>query len=337
MTGLSLDELADLATPWAIRVVVTLGIPDLLADGPRSIGDLAAAAGCDAGYLSRIVGHLTGHGLFDATPAGASTGSGNGPGTVALTEAGRQLRGESARLMYGLDGLGGRFAHSWSLLLDATRRGTPLYAETFGRPFWEDLAAHPELGAEFDALMGPAGHGEPDPRILPEPAWAGVSSIVDVGGGAGFKLAALLLARSDLTGTLVELPPTAARAERVLADAGVGDRATVVARSFFDPLPAGADLYLLSSIINDFPDPEAIRILSRCAEAAGGSGRVLVRGGALDHDAPTGLEVELVLLGGRVRGPDEFAALAARAGLRIKDLHRQPAGLVAELVVDASS
>ncbi|GAB3760569.1 methyltransferase [Microlunatus parietis] len=328
MSERSLEELADLATPWAIRVVITLGVPELLADGARPADDLAAATDCDAAYLRRILAHLAGRGLFRQEQ----------PGRFALTEAGQQLRGEGARLGYDLDGVGGRFAHAWTTLADAVREGRPVYAEKFGRPFWEDLAAHPRLSADFDAMMGPAGHGEPDPRILPEQAWAGVTRIVDVGGGAGYKLAALLKARPELRGTLVELPPTAARAEQVLAEAGLADRSEVVAQSFFEPLPPGADLYQLSSIINDFPDPEAVAILTRCAEAAGRTGRVLVRGGVADDDhQPSGLEVELVLLGGRVRGLAEFTALAAPAGLRIKDLHRPPAGLVAELVVDASN
>lgn len=327
MSDRTLHELADLATPWAIRVVVTLGVPELLAAGPRSTPDLARAAGCDAGYLRRILGHLTGHGLFRQAESD----------TFALTEAGEQLRGEDIRLIYGLDGIGGRFAYSWSTLLDATRQGAPDYAELFGRPFWADLAAHPKLSAEFDALMGPAGHGESDPRILPEDGWAGVSTVVDVGGGAGHDLAALLRARPDLRGTLVDFAPTAERAGRVLAEAGVADRATIVAQSFFDPLPAGADLYILRSIINDWPDIEAVAILTRCAEAAGSTGRVLVRGGvALDDEPPPGLEVELVLLGGRSRGLAEFTALAARAGLAVRATHRQPVGLVVELVVDAA-
>lgn len=321
MTDRSLEDLADLATPWAIRVVITLGVPELLADGSRSTEELASATSCDADYLRRILGHLAGRGLFRQER----------PGWFMLTEAGQQLRGEGARLGYDLDGVGGRFAHAWTTLFEAVRLGRPVYAEKFGLPFWEDLAAHPELSADFDAMMGPAGHGEPDPRILPEEAWAGATSIVDVGGGAGYKLAALLTSRPELHGTLVELPPTAERARQVLADAGLAARTDVVAQSFFDPLPAGADLYHLSSIINDFPDPEAVAILTRCAEAAGTTGRVLVRGGALDGEQPSGLEVELVLLGGRVRDLAEFGTLAARAGLTVFAAHRQPGGLVVEL------
>jgi hypothetical protein len=322
MTDRNLHELADLATPWAIRVVVTLGIPELLADEPRAVDDLATTACCDADYLRRILGHLVGSGLLRQAA----------PDQFALTESGEQLRGEGVRLSYSLDGIGGRFAHSWSTLLDVVRRGEPSYAKTFGRPFWEDLAAHSSLRAEFDALMGPAGHGASDPRILPEAGWAGVSTVVDVGGGAGHDLAALLRDRPELRGTLVDLPSTAARAEQVLAEAGVGDRATVVAQSFFDPLPAGADLYLLQSIINDWPDAESVTILTRCAEAAGSTGRVLVRGGVVQEEqGPIGLDVELVLLGGRSRGLDEFTALAARAGLVVLAAHSQPSGLFVEL------
>ena len=149
----------------------------------------------------------------------------------------------------------------------------------FGRPFWEDLQAHPDVAASFDALMGPAGHGTPDPEVLVEGDWESVRTVVDVGGGTGSLLAEILRARPDVRGILVDLPRTVARSAEVFEAAGVADRVSAVGQSFFDPLPAGADLYLLKNLLGDWPDREAMAILHRCAEAARPAGRVIVLGG----------------------------------------------------------
>ena len=99
-----------------------------------------------------------------------------------------------------LDGIGGRMAHTWGTLLDYVRTGQPAYQQVFGRPFWEDLAAHPQIAAEFDALMGPAGHGIPDFDIELSDGWDHIRTVVDVGGGTGAMLASLLRRHPQATG-----------------------------------------------------------------------------------------------------------------------------------------
>ena len=130
------------------------------------------------------------------------------------------------------------------------------------------MQAHPDLAASFDALMGPAGHGILDPEVLVAGGWESVRTVVDVGGGTGSLLAEILRARPEVRGTLVDLPPTVARSVEIFQVAGVAERVTAVGQSFFDPLPAGADLYLLKNVLGDWPDREAMAILRRCAEAA---------------------------------------------------------------------
>src|SRR5437899_5312752 len=170
-------------------------------------------------------------------------------------------------------------AHAWGGLLSAVRTGAPAYQEIFGRPFWEDLQSHPDIAASFDALMGPAGHGTPDPEVLVTGDWESVRTVVDVAGGTGSLLAEILRARPRVRGTLVDLPPTVARSAEIFQAAGVADRVTTVGQSFFDALPAGADLYLLKSVLSDWPDRELIAILRRCAGAARPAGRVLALNG----------------------------------------------------------
>src|SRR6266542_3609475 len=157
-----LEALTDLRTPWCILVVATLRIADHVAAGTSDIGQLAGATGCDARALHNVLGHLVAKGIFEETA----------PGRFALNDPALQLREASDFL--DLEGIGGRMGHAWSTLPTYVRTGAPGYAEVFGLPFWEDLAAHPKVAASFDALMGPAGHGTPDAEIPISGGWAPV-------------------------------------------------------------------------------------------------------------------------------------------------------------------
>jgi 2,7-dihydroxy-5-methyl-1-naphthoate 7-O-methyltransferase len=309
-----LEALSDLCTPWCIRVVATLRIADHIADGVDRIERLAAATGSDAEALHDVLGHLVGKGVFEEPE----------PGRFALNMAGRGLLGSAQFL--GLDGIGGRMAHAWSSLPTYVRTGRPGYAEVFGLPFWEDLAAHPDVAASFDDLMGPAGHGTPDAAIPINGGWDAIRTVVDVGGGTGAFLAEILRAHPHLRGTLIDHPGTVARSGESFEAAGVADRATITGQSFFDPLPAGADLYLLKKVLNDWPDRETSEILRRCAEAARPDGRVVVLGGVVLEGTPRGLAVEMILVGGKTSTLPEFDRLARTAGLEVTAVERQPNG-----------
>lgn len=206
------------------------------------------------------------------------------------------------------------------------RTGRPEYQERFGRPCREDLAAHPELRASFDDLMGPPGHSVPDHDIELADGWNKVSTVVDVGGGTGALLAQLLRRHPTVRGTLVDLPATVARSATVFEEAGVADRGTTVGQSFFEVLSAGADLYLLKKILNDWPDRETVAILRRCTEAASPAGRVVVLGGVSPDNAPVALTIDLVLLGGRTNSMSEFCNLAHEAGLEVVAAPRRSDG-----------
>ena len=315
---INLSALSDLCTPWCIRVVATLRIADHIAAGITSVDDLAVAAGCDADWLNRVLGHLVGKGVFQETA----------PGRFALNDAAQGLLDPAQRLALDLEGIGGRMAYAWGTLLAVVRTGAPAYQELFGRPFWEDLEAHPSIAASFDALMGPAGHATPDPEFQLTGGWDSVRTVVDVGGGTGAMLAEILRAYPAVRGTLIDLPRTVARSGAILQAAGVAERVTAIGQSFFDPLPAGADLYLLKSVLNDWPDRETTAILRRCAEAARPAGRVVVLGGVIPDNTTSGrtVEVEMVLAGGKSNTVSEFRELARQAGLEVLVAERQPSG-----------
>jgi hypothetical protein len=225
-----------------------------------------------------------------------------------------------------LDGIGGRMAHTWGTLLDYVRTGQPAYQRVFGLPFWEDLAAHPRIGAEFDALMGPAGHGVPDFDIELSGGWETVRTVVDLGGGTGAMLASLLRRHPHARGILVDLPGTVARAAEIVESFGAGDRITVEGQSFFGPLPAGADLYLLKNVLNDWPDEPTVAILRRCAEAALPTTAIAILGGVSADEAPRSLGIDMLVAGGKTSTLTQFTELARQAGLDVIAARTQSSG-----------
>jgi hypothetical protein len=308
--GPDLDQLLDLATPWCLMVAATLRLPDLIAAGHHDIADLAAAAGCDRDALHAVLAHLVAKGVFQQ----------QAPGRFATNRATERLQDR----FLNLDGIGGRMAHTWGTLLDYVRTGQPAYQKVFGRPFWEDLAAHPDIGADFDALMGPAGHGTPDYDIELTGGWDAIRTMVDVGGGTGAMLTSLLRRHPHVHGILVDLPGTIARA------AEHTERITLRGQSFFDPLPPGADLYLLKSVLNDWPGQETVAILRNCAQAATATATatatIAILGGVAPDDAPRSLGIDMLVAGGKTSTITEFTGLARQAGLDIVAARTQASG-----------
>ena len=132
--------------------------------------------------------------------------------------------------------------------------------------------------------------------------------MVDVGGGIGTLLTEVMRAFPHVRATLVDLPGTVARAQGAFEARG---------QSFFDPLPAGADLYVLRSVLNDWPDEETDALLRNVAAAMGAHSRLIVSGGVAADDEPRRLMIEMVLLGGRTDSLEAFRERAARAGLDV--------------------
>jgi 2,7-dihydroxy-5-methyl-1-naphthoate 7-O-methyltransferase len=319
-SAVNLWELCDLATPWCLFTVATLRIAERMAEGIAEVEALAREAECNAELLNHVLGHLAAKGIFETMA----------PGRYALNDAARGLLDPALRLALDLNGIGGRMAYAWGTLPSYVRAGRCAYREQFGRSFWEDLEAHPQIAASFDALIGPAGHGAFSADFEIAGGWDSVRTVVDVGGGTGAMLAAMLRAHPHLRGTLVDLPRTVERSAETFQAAGVADRVMPVAQSFFDPLPAGADLYLLRGVLHDWDDPEAIALLKRCAEAARPSGRVVVLKSVGPDGTLPNLSVSMVLVGGKDRTVSEFRELAAQSGLEVVSAGRQPNYFVVE-------
>lgn len=314
------SSMLEMLPPFALRVAATLRIADHLVEGPRELGDLARAAGAQPGELGRLLRYLATLGLFEEVA----------PGRFGVTRTGRlfsSARAGGLRDWLDLDGAGGRMDLALAGLLHAVRTGEPGYEAVFGRGFWDDLAADPAREASFDALM--AGKSQAVARDLAGLDWTGVGRLVDVGGGQGVVLAAILAAAPHLKGTLVERAGVLERAGQVVSAAGVAGRCDLVAADARVEVPAGGDAYLLFDVLHDWDDDTALAILRTCVTAAGPQPSVLVveelpEPG--DRNGPAADLKMMVLFGGRQRGRAELGELAAAAGLAVAGVEPLPSG-----------
>jgi len=308
-------QMIDIFSPIALRVAATLRLADHVAAGADTLDELAKAAKVDADALRRLLRFLTCRGVFAEPSPGRYTLT----GSAALLAADHPSR---LREFLDLDTAGGRMDLAvCGGLLHTVRTGEAGYEAVFGQSFWDDLDTRPDLAGSFTALMTAVSR-----RLGPEVAagydWRDARHVVDVGGGAGFLLSAVLQRCPQARGTLVDLPATVARAQSTLDAAGVADRCAVQGGSFFDPLPEGGDVYVLSHVLHDWDDGPALTILRNCAAAAAATGgRVLVAERVIADDEHRALATEYDLRmaaifgGARERSYDEFVTLAAAAGL----------------------
>lgn len=300
--------MASLATPMALRIAVTLGLPDRLVGNGAAAAELAAELGVAPVALDLLLGHLTTLGVVEPTATGYRT-----------TEFGANLCADAdngfTNILLHLDSAAGRAELALVELAHSIATGRAAYPRRYGRDFWADLAENPHLRESFDRQMT-LRFQEQIPRLVAGFDWSRFTTVVDVGGGRGTLLAAILLAHTGIRGHLIDLAPTATEARRTFSAHDLDDRTEVTAGSFFDTLPAGADAYLLSDILHDWDDEHAHRILARCAEAVHPAGRVLVIEPVGGRRASTEMDLAmLAIYGGRERRIDEFRTLAAAHGL----------------------
>jgi SAM-dependent methyltransferase len=300
----TLQQLTDLH--HGAFVAVTLKIAEHISSGHQQLDGLAREAQCDAYVLQAMLRHLVNKGVFVETQ----------PGTFANNDVSKLLVDPGWRIGLHLDGIGGRMAHAWGTMLEYVMTGEPAYSQRFGLPFWEDLNAHPEVSASFDALIGPTGHGTPDANFEIPGGWEQVTTVADVGGGTGTMLAAILRLHPNLQNS-IDMPATVARSKNTFDSTGIAERVRTSGQSFFDPLPRGADVYYLKNIINDWPDKDTMALLKRCAEAARPNGRVILLSGVSPDGTRSPLTIEMVLLAGKHRSLGEFRELATTAGLEV--------------------
>lgn len=301
-----------LSATWlaqACYAAVKLGVPDLLADGPRTAEELATRSGAHPRALHRLLRALAAAGVFRQTA----------PGTFALTGVGELLRADApgaagtAALMHGEE-----VFRSFAEIMHTVHTGQPAFEAVYGMPFYSYLEKSPEAARTFAEAMG----AQPVPEALSTYDLSGVRTVVDVGGGNGSLLAGLLATNPAARGVLVELPAAARSATARSATAAVRDRIDIVEGDFFDGVPPGGDLYLLVRILHNWTDEHAGALLRVVRAAMPPHARLLV-GEELLTDTGPGLVdlLMLVTLEGHDRTEEEYRALLAGAGFAVTAVH----------------
>jgi hypothetical protein len=304
----------------AIHVASTLRVADHLNDGPRSAGELAALTKSHPDSLYRLLRALAAVGVFRESEGR----------TFALTPMGNCLRTDSATPIGAWAEVVGTpyFWQAWGHLLHSVQTGENAFQNLNGKDVWQFRAEHPEYGATFDRAMTQLSAGNAE-AVIRAYDFSRFRHIVDVGGGQGFMLAAILRAHHHIRGTLFDQPDVVAGAKAVLVEGDVIDRCNVVGGSFFEMVPEGADAYLMRVVIHDWEDGEAIAILKVCRRTMPENAKLLLieRLVGPPNEMPATKFVDLNMLvspGGRERTREEFSDLFAKSGFKLSSVF--PAG-----------
>lgn len=302
----------------ALTVAAELGVADVMAGGPRSVDELAAATGAHPEALYRLLRALAAVGVF----------SEDGDRRFGLTEQGEYLRSDHplsaapVAMMFGAD----YEWKAWGELGHSVRTGETAAVHALGVDVWEHRRRHPAHGEVFDAAMRTLSSAEAA-ALLAAHDFGRYGVVADIGGGTGAALASVLVAAPGARGVLFDQPAVVAGAAPVLERAGVADRVEVVGGSFFDSVPPGADAYLLRRVLHDWADDEAAAILRCVRRSIGPGGRLVVVDAVVgppgEDDAAKFLDLMMMVsAGGRERTEPEWVALLAAGGFRYEGAAR---------------
>jgi hypothetical protein len=302
---------ASMVASRALWTVAEVGIADHLDNEPRGVDELAAVTTTHADSLYRVLRLLATVGIFEEQDGRR----------FAHTEMSRTLRSDHptrTRAAVRMLGSAGMWRSFGALDTSVTTGGTAWQA-AMGEEIFDWMAHEPEAAALFnDAMIGIHG-GEP-PAVAAAYPFAG--TVIDVGGGSGNMIVNVLRQHPAARGVTYDMPHVVVEAQRRFEAEGLADRARVEGGSFFDGVPGGGDLYLLSHIIHDWDEPRCVQILEHCRKAKAPGGKVLlvemvVPPANVPHPAKMLDIVMLAVPGGRERTPDEYRALLAKAGLTL--------------------
>jgi len=294
-------------------VAAELGLADLLVDGPLSVTELASRSGCaTVDGLQRVLRLLASHDVFHE----------HDDQTFSLTPIGDRMRsdvGQSMRdlvIWYGSEAL-----QAWGALLHGVRTGESPFRTVFGDDLFGYLRAHPERSSVFNGAM--AASAPFFEHLVTAYEFPEAAMVVDVAGGSGAMLAAILAARPDLRGTVVDTPEVVEEARQRMAAAGLSERCAFEAADFFTRVPEGGDAYLLSRILHDWDDDRCTDILRNCGTAMRPNSRLLIveRLLPVPNERALAWEFDILMMvlspSGRERDLPTYTRLLGTAGLEL--------------------
>jgi O-methyltransferase domain len=299
----------------ALYVIATTGIADHIRDGAMSAVDLAKATNVDLQALNRLLTMLTAVGVF----------SRNEKGHFALTELGQTLRSDvpnSVRdraLFFGSPEMWA----VWGNLLYSVRTGKSSLEKIHDQPFYQFLSCHPTVGEPFDRYMAKMSEQQL-PAILKAYNFGQFRTLIDIGGGHGRTLAAILDAHQTMEGTLFDLS-NVIEAASALDAPSIAERSRRVSGDMAQSLASGFDGYLFKWVLMDRPDEEVINVLQNCGRVMPDSAKVVVieillqNANTSNFTTVVDLNALTIFGGGRLRTEEEFCDLFAKAGLRVTE------------------
>ncbi|MEU6073493.1 methyltransferase [Micromonospora sp. NPDC047074] len=300
----------------SLALAAELKLADHIHDGRVTSAQLAEATGTHAPSLHRLLRTLAAIGVL-TEPA---------PGEFRLTEVGDQLRTDSPNSLWAFT----RFFtnptlfSSWQQVRHSIETGECAFDHVHGRNAYVHLAENPELSALFNVAMGQESRASAQ-LVADGYDYSGVRTVVDVGGGDGTLLAAILGTHAHLTGVCFDSAAGVAEAAGVLAAAGVADRCEIVAGDFFSSVPGDGDLYIIKSVFQDWDDDNARKLLTTVRANIPADATLLIVGSVLPDTANTDNPVMfytdinmLVTAGGRERTESEFRSLLAETGFTVE-------------------
>lgn len=295
-----------------LHVAARLGLADRLVSEPLSADELAAATGANADALYRVMRALASLGVFAETTEHTFT-------LTPLAELLRQDHSYSVRAQALF--LGGGPYRAWADLLHTVMTGETAFDHVFGAHHFAYLAEHPDASAEFNASMS-ASSRRAATAVVAAYDFSLAHTVVDIGGGHGTLLAAVLWANPELHGILFDEEHVVAGATSLLEAAGVADRCERVGGNFFKTAPASADLYMMRHILHDWDDERCVAILGACVQAMAPGGKVLAIESVIapgnDPSPAKFLDLQmLVMNGGRERTAEEYRQLYTASGLTL--------------------
>ena len=296
----------------AIYVAAKLGFADHMGDGSMDADELAERVGADSGALFRLLRALASVGVFTEVE----------PRRFALTPIGNCLKSDSPGSLRAFSIVGREIGWKpWGQLLHSVRTGETAFDHLHGMGYFEFLNQNPELARLFDEAMT----GFVTMNGLAVAAaydFTPFSTIIDVGGGHGALIGAILKQNPKTRGIVFDRPEVVEAAKNRLASAGLSNRCECIGGDFFVSLPSGGDAYLLASVIHDWNDEKSLAILRNCRRVMGSNTRILL----LEMVIPPGdvpffgklLDLNmLVNFGGRERTEVEYRNLLSAAGFQL--------------------
>jgi hypothetical protein len=297
----------------AIHVATTLGIADLIADGSRTSDELAQATQSHPPTLYRLLRALASVDVLRELDGRR----------FELTPLGERLRSDVPDSIAAQAALAGRppYWQAWAELLHSVRTGENAFRHVHNTDVWAYRSSRPDENAIFDRAMTSLSRRS-NAAILAAYDFGRFRAVIDVGGGNGALLAAILAAHPRLEGLLFDQPHVVAHAPALLVEAGVADRCRVAGGDFFASVPSGADVYVLRAVIHDWEDEQALRILAVVRQAIGHDGTLVLIERVIappneGRDAKFSDLNMLVATGGRERTGEEFATLLDAARFKL--------------------